>query len=92
MYGDNSNRITKIGNAMSQLANVTLLPNHKMTTANETISGRAHRMEWQIEKVIDVIFFWEQNPRHCKRAYLSDLDRALAYIESHNKRKGINNG
>lgn len=40
---DNTPRWIKIGDALSQLLNVALLPRHKETTANESISGRAHR-------------------------------------------------
>ena len=43
----NTPRLIKIGDALSQLANVTLLPRHRETTANESISGRAHRLGWR---------------------------------------------
>lgn len=46
---DNTPRWTKIGDALSQLLNVALLPRHKETTANESISGRAHRCGWRSE-------------------------------------------
>lgn len=41
----NQPRLIKIGDALSQLANVTLLPRHRETTANESISGRAHEAD-----------------------------------------------
>lgn len=72
----NTPRLIKIGDALSQLANVTFLPKHRETTANESISGRSYRMRWtRIEKIIDWFFYpWEKN--HCKRAYEKDLERA----------------
>lgn len=74
---DNSSRITKIGDAFSQLCNVAFLPNHRYTTANESISGRSHRMQWRkAEKVID--FFLGKD--HCKQSYENDIIRAHKYI------------
>lgn len=67
-------RLIKIGDALSQLTNVTLLPNVSDTNANESISGRAHRKGWGIESFIDFLFFWEE--AHCKKAYENDLQRA----------------
>ena len=78
---DDMPRIFKIGDALSQLANVALLPNHADTCANESISGRAYRNGWRVQKVINWIFFWQDD--HCKQAYLYDLERAKAYIARH---------
>ena len=54
---DTTPRIIKIGDALSQLVNVALLPTHRSTTANESISGRAHRMGWAVRenRCIDAI-------------------------------------
>ena len=75
-------RLIKIGDAMSQLLNVALLPRHRETTANESISGRAHRMGWRrVEAVIDFIFLpWERD--HCRRAHEADLRRARQLIDT----------
>lgn len=72
-----ASRIIKIGDALSQLLNVALLPNHKDTTANESISGRAHRCGWKrTEKFINLIFSaWEKD--HCRLAYEADNERAI---------------
>jgi len=74
---DNTSRITKIGDALSQLLNVTLLPNHQQTTANESISGRSYRMKWvKATKVIDFVL----GDGHCREAYLNDIDRASQHL------------
>lgn len=71
-------RWEKVGDALSQLANVLLLPNHEDTTANESISGRSHRMGWKTaESLIDLVF----GEGHCKAAYEKDLQRAKAIAE-----------
>ena len=82
---DETPRIIKIGDAISQFVNVTFLPDHKNTTANESISGRAHRCGWtKTEKFIDKLFSrWESE--HCKKAYLADVERARIMLELHNK-------
>jgi len=72
----------KIGDALSQLVNVALLPGHRQTTANESISGRAHRMGWRrVERVIDLVFSPLER-EHCKKAHESDIDRAIRLLES----------
>jgi hypothetical protein len=76
---DESSRLWKVGDALSQLANVALMPNHKQTNANESISGRAYRQQWRIQKVINLLFFWQEN--HCKNAYELDLGRARASLD-----------
>jgi len=77
---DTTPRIIKIGDALSQLINVALLPGHRQTTANESISGRAHRMGWRhIERVIDAVFSpFERD--HCRRAHESDVARAMKLL------------
>jgi hypothetical protein len=73
-------RIIKIGDAMSQLLNVALLPAHTKTTANESISGRAHRCGWRrTERLIDWLFRpWESD--HCRRSHEADIQRAEALL------------
>lgn len=82
----NTPRLIKIGDALSQLLNVTLLPRHRETTANESISGRAHRLGWRrTERVIDWLFSpWE--PEHCRRAHEKDVQRAREWARMHRKR------
>lgn len=76
------NRLMKIGDALSQLANVAFLPNVHQTTANESISGRAHRMGWtRVEKAIDLLFSpFEKD--HCRLSYEADKIRAAEYLDS----------
>jgi hypothetical protein len=73
MQRDDAPRWMKIGDAFSQLMNVLLLPRHRETTANESISGRSYRMGWaRAVKCID--FFLGES--HCKLAYETDIRRA----------------
>jgi hypothetical protein len=66
--------------AISQLLNVFLFNGN----ANDSVSGRAFKESWKLEKVINFIFFWE--PEHCKLAYYTDLARAKTMIyEEENK-------
>jgi lysozyme family protein len=62
---DDTPRLVKIGDAISQLFNVTFLPRHRETNANESISGRAHRKGWKrTERFINWLFSsWEND--HC---------------------------
>ena len=78
---DTTPRLIKIGDAMSQLVNVAVLPNHKDTTANESISGRAYRMGWtNTRKVIDFLFLpFERD--HCKKSHEADLQRARDLLD-----------
>jgi len=74
---DTTPRIIKIGDALSQLINVALLPGHRQTTANESISGRAHRMGWRrIERVIDAVFSPLERD-HCRKAHEADVARSM---------------
>ncbi len=79
-----TSRLMKIGDALSQLVNVAFLPMHHQTSANESISGRAHRCGWsRAEAFIDWIFSpWEVD--HCRLAYERDIERAKATIENKN--------
>ena len=77
---DTTPRFVKIGDAMSQLINVTLLPCHHETTANESISGRSHRCGWKrTERFIDWIFSpWEK--QHCRLSHEADVKRAQELV------------
>jgi hypothetical protein len=68
--------LIRLLDSVSQFINVALLNGD----ANESISGRAHRSAWWAEKVIDTIFWFD--PEHCRNAYLSDLARAYALVNS----------
>lgn len=82
---DPTPRYIKIGDAISQLINVAFLPNHKETTANESISGRAYRCGWlNVVKLIDLVFSVVEK-EHCRKSYLADIDRARAMLEAHDK-------
>lgn len=87
---DETPRLVKMGDAFSQLLNVSLLPNHRSTTANESISGRCHRMGWKrAEFIIDFIFFrLGQGPHHCRDSYLADLSRASLTLLAHGQSVG----
>jgi len=77
---DTTPRIIKIGDALSQLINVALLPGHRQTTANESISGRAHRMGWRrIERVIDAVFSPLERD-HCRKAHEADVARSMKLL------------
>ena len=64
--------------ALDQLAN-TMIPGGM---ADETLSARAYRMRekgqrywgW-LANAIDALFFWQRAPRHCERAYRSEVER-----------------
>jgi hypothetical protein len=49
---------------------------------DETLSSRAYRMHLKghpywgwLANAIDALFFWQRAPRHCERAYLSEVER-----------------
>jgi len=76
----NTSRIMKIGDALSQLINVMFLPNHRYTTPNESISGRAWRRQKKTAiKIIDFIFSKIEKD-HCKLSYEADIKRAKEYL------------
>jgi hypothetical protein len=83
----NTPRLIKIGDALSQLFNVTFLPRHRETTANESISGRAHRMGYKrLASIIDSIFSpWESD--HCRKAHEKDVERARLLIKHEENKK-----
>lgn len=78
---DDTPRLVKIGDAMSQLFNVTFLPRHRETNANESISGRAHRMGWKrTERFINWLFSsWEND--HCRKSHEKDQWRAVEFLK-----------
>lgn len=84
---DDTPRLVKMLDAVSQFGNVSWpFWDHRTTTSNESISGRAHRERRWIEPWIDAMFPWQHNPKHCEQAHLNDLERARQYIAAHEKR------
>ena len=82
---DTTPRYIKVGDAISQLLNVSLLSRHKYTNANESISGRCHRCGWKrAEKVINALFYVFEKD-HCRKAYIADINRAKQLIASSEK-------
>jgi hypothetical protein len=74
---DDTPRLIKVGDALTQLLNVALLPNHTDTDANESVSGRAHRMGWRAERLIDILFLWlGGGADHCRESVAKDVERA----------------
>ena len=77
---DTTPRYIKVGDAISQLLNVSLLSRHKYTNANESISGRCHRCGWKCaEKVINALFYVFEKD-HCRKAYIADIGIAKQLI------------
>ncbi len=67
--------LIRLLDSLSQVLNVALLNGD----ANESVSGRAYRENWEtVVKIVDSLFFID--PDHCRNAYLSDLARAYAII------------
>jgi len=82
-------RAMKVGDALSQLINVAILPDHHDTNANESISGRAYRCGWtRTQWFINRLFWWDRagNRGHCELADGRDVDRARELIESLDRR------
>ena len=73
-------RISMIGSALSQLANVATARDLTDTGANESVSARMHRQGRRGEQIINVLFFWQRNPDHCERAFLDDVSDAKALL------------
>lgn len=79
---DPTPRTVKILDAVSQLGNVANpFWDHTDTTANESISGRAHRSGWWIERPINAFFRVFGQRDHCRVAHYKDIDRAHKTIE-----------
>ena len=67
--------LIRLLDSFSQVLNVLLLNGD----ANESVSGRAYRQNWETSvKIIDAVLWFD--PDHCRNAYLSDLARAYAII------------
>lgn len=79
MIYDPTPRIVKIGDALSQLLNVALSRDHTETTSNESISSKAHRMNLPRRKIINAVFFWQDD--HCKMSFDKDVDRARQTLQ-----------
>lgn len=80
--------------ALTQLANVLLLPRPFDTNANESTSGRCYREAvlegrggaWLVAyRVIDWLFEVGGQQEHCYSAYLTDLARGDEYRERHQR-------
>ena len=79
--------VVRVGDATSQLINVTVLFGDN---ANESVSGRSHRLKnkhraWAwLNASIDYVF----DDNHCERAYNNDVARAAKTLsESKPKKK-----
>jgi len=59
-----------IAASISQFFNVLVFNGHP----DESISARCWREDREIYKVINKIFFWEDN--HCRNAHMMDINRA----------------
>jgi hypothetical protein len=72
----------RVGDALSQLVNVTLLFGD---SANESISGRAYRQRNEYQrwcfayKMINALFFFQDD--HCRESYEADVLRAIRLLE-----------
>lgn len=79
--------LIRIGDAVSQLLNVTFLFGQN---ANESISGRSYRLReqwfwWYMHLLINCLFFWQGN--HCKAAYDADITKAHELIRAQARKK-----
>jgi hypothetical protein len=70
------NWFVKLGAWLSQGVNGLLLRG----SIDESVSGRAHREGWRIERWIDRLFFWQA--AHCKAAFERDRREARAMLFS----------
>lgn len=74
---DPAPRLHKIGDALSQLLNVSTARPHTGTTSDESVSGRAYRLGLRREKYIDWWFSVRRGEQdHCRKAYERDVQRA----------------
>ena len=73
-------RISMIGSALSQLANVMTALDLTDTGPNESLSARMHRQRRRGERFIDAIFFWQRKPDHCEQAFLDNVSDAKALL------------
>ena len=73
-----------VGDAISQLLNVALFLGGN---PNESISGRAYRcqydLKWSLARMVIDAIFYPFESHHCRKAYISDLNRASDLIAHH---------
>jgi hypothetical protein len=79
------NYIIRVGDALSQLANVLIFMGKN---PNESLSGRAYRERkaakyaysfwWYMHLIINCLFWWQDN--HCRAAYNADVARARELV------------
>ena len=82
------NRFIAMGDALSQFLQVTCCPHRdRPPNANESLSGRSHLEGWWIERVINLLFFWQRNPGHCERADRKDYERAKRKVAAYEQAK-----
>ena len=67
-------RLIRIGDALSQLCNVTFFNGHP----NESMSGRSYREGLWAEKWIDRLLWFD--PNHCRESYRNDLKYAAELL------------
>lgn len=84
--------IARIGSALSELAGSFIIFKHEgkwvhwTVSSNESISGASYRWgvsggpKWP-EKLINFIFFWEDN--HCYKAFVRDYTLAYNLLLQH---------
>lgn len=80
MIYDPTPRIVKIGDALSQLFNVALSWDHTATTSNESMSSKAHRLNLPRRKLINALFFFQDD--HCRTSFEKDVERARQTIQA----------
>lgn len=68
------NYLIRVGDALSQLANVVFLNGNP----NESLSGRAYRTNSMWRKVIDALLWFDKD--HCRNAFLNDIEYAKIMI------------
>lgn len=88
MIYDKTPRLIKLGDALSQFFNVLTVWDNSSTTANESMSGRAFRLNLRREKFINFVVFWEKN--HCEKAFNRDRQRAMNLLNAYPLQKDFN--
>lgn len=82
-FGAQTSRLSRLGSALSQLANVLVCNGNP----NETISSRAYRQgvlggnrKWNAyRKFVDALFFWQRD--HCRVSHESDVEFAVELLK-----------
>lgn len=72
-----SNRLVRLGDALSQFINVLLLNGHP----NESLSGRAWRTQSKWRYVIDALLWFDEN--HCEVSYNNDIKYAKQFVSEY---------